>query len=380
MDGSTRAESTLSQATSRCHIQMPHPDATPRCHTRCYTQRRDKRTTAFRRGIQLRFARTKRNNIINILSPTRALRDPFTCLPPEIGVNILGYLSDFSTLLSTILTHRAVRDLYHAFDRQILLAIFHRQCSEVRGFKIGQPFWSLVFAIRHDIVKRAIAEELFVAGWQIFQKRNLEELLLPLGGALAWSYCLDNREKDAVNFLEELWSGSERFVRESRPLTLRNGMYREELQQMWPKATLSPIRQLLDKLGVVSMFKDAKELDDFRFVLGEEICVAEIQEESLRVFLSSMSAGCTIERLGQGIHFCGGRAFVGLVDPGRIPLCKSWKDREQAASKGKRCPLSPFHPLSQPLAAFDSRRRGGSPWIGQPAGIWKTWRGARPPH
>jgi len=108
---------------------------------------------------------------------------------------------------------------------------------------------------------------------------------------------------------------------------------------MWPKATLSPIRQLLDNLGVGSMFKDAKELDDFRFVLGEEVCVAEIQEESLQVFLSSMSAGCTIKRLGHGIHFCGGSAFVGLVDPGRTPLYKSWKDREQAASKGKRCQL-----------------------------------------
>ncbi|KAI3318345.1 hypothetical protein HD806DRAFT_512619 [Xylariaceae sp. AK1471] len=49
-----------------------------------------------------------------------------------------------------------------------------------------------------------IAREIFTRGWQILRERRLEELLLPLGRALAWSCYLDGpegsagREEDAV--------------------------------------------------------------------------------------------------------------------------------------------------------------------------------------
>jgi hypothetical protein len=77
--------------------------------------------------------------------------------------------------------------VFIGYERQILRTVFRGQCDEIKRHRLGPLFGELVFAIRHDFVKRDLAEEFFTLSWQIFRRRDLVELLIPPGRSLAWS-------------------------------------------------------------------------------------------------------------------------------------------------------------------------------------------------
>ena len=187
--------------------------------------------------------------------------DRLTQLPTELQAQILEHLPNFSSLFSAIQTCRNMYNAYRDFDRRILHMIFRRQCDKTKGNKIDQVFRELVFAIRHAFVKREIVKEVFTMGWELFRKSDLEELLLPLGRALAWSYWREgeaemeakttkvedgagavakwevtneggNRKRDAVSLLKTLVYGQEPFGHKPPP---RKSKYRGELQRRWPR-------------------------------------------------------------------------------------------------------------------------------------------------
>jgi hypothetical protein len=94
-------------------------------------------------------------------------QDGLTCLPLELLVRILGQFPNLRTILSAILTWRTIYRSFTGYERQILLAVFGRQCNGVKGYWLSQLFWELFFADRHDFVRRDIAEEIVAIGWQV---------------------------------------------------------------------------------------------------------------------------------------------------------------------------------------------------------------------
>ncbi|KAJ2903307.1 hypothetical protein MKZ38_010124 [Zalerion maritima] len=273
--------------------------------------------------------RTKRAKIADNPVTSPSASDRLTSLPTELRLLLLENLSDFSTLLSAILTRKSFHELYQGYERRILLAIFRRQCNKLRRYNIGQVFWELVFAIRHDFMKREIVEELFTVGWQVFQQRDLEELLIPLGRALAWSYCLDGRDGDAVDLLTRIWHGRGPF-HHTRAIKLHHSTLRamkfhhnllgEDFKRMWPKATLIPVFELLKELDGPPDFANDVEFEVFRTGLNEDIYVAGIKDGTLRLLPKRLSALDAFRKVRDGIEFGNGGAMVGLVYPGRIPI------------------------------------------------------------
>ena len=52
---------------------------------------------------------------------------------------------------------------------------------------------------------------IFEAGWKLFRQKHQEELLIPFGRALAWSFVLDDRESDAIRLLRLIQKGDPPF-------------------------------------------------------------------------------------------------------------------------------------------------------------------------
>jgi hypothetical protein len=56
-------------------------------------------------------------------------------------------------------------------------------------------------------VHRAVAQSIFELAWKLFRQDHQEELLIPFGKALAWSFILNNRESEAINILRLIGGG-----------------------------------------------------------------------------------------------------------------------------------------------------------------------------
>lgn len=207
------------------------------------------------------------------------------------------------------MVHSSIFFAFEEFERQILLPVFRRQCNEAKSSKLGQLIWELVFAIRMDVVDRDVARELFVVGWKIFQGKRLEELLLPLGRALAWSYCLDGlegstgREEEAFALLTALVHGDAPFDHKSPPKFKYNStMLRTDFERVWPKVTLEPVIHLLKDLTGSPYFTD-KEIEIRAARMSSAMYMAEIQGAAIRVFRMDEEARFILRSLGpQGIR------------------------------------------------------------------------------
>lgn len=87
-----------------------------------------------------------------------------TSLPAELWAQILKSFSQTSiAVLSTILAHSSnTQRVYKEFQRSDpCLQSSAGQCDPVKGCEIGQVFWELVFAIRHDFVEGDLAQIIF---------------------------------------------------------------------------------------------------------------------------------------------------------------------------------------------------------------------------
>jgi hypothetical protein len=151
-----------------------------------------------------------------------------------------------------------------------------------------------------------------------------EELLLPLGRALAWYYCLDGpegsagRDEDAIIFLKALVRGDPPFDQPKVKIT--ETMLHKSFDWTWPRVTIWPIIQLLKDLTVSqSSFDEIGSKIDVQEVA---ICMAEIHNTNIRIYpLQEQDFWPFLHWLGpHGIKFHGGIALLGLVCPGRLPF------------------------------------------------------------
>ncbi|KAJ3570092.1 hypothetical protein NPX13_g5848 [Xylaria arbuscula] len=147
--------------------------------------------------------KTCNKSLADMSSLNPATNCHLTRLPVEMKAEILSHLPNLRALLSAILAHTSLYATYKECSRSILLAVFRRRCRAIRGCEIGEAYLELVFAIRHDFVSRDVVKELFTYAWGVFRTRHVEDLLLPLGRALALTYRRDRRT-EAVHLLREL--------------------------------------------------------------------------------------------------------------------------------------------------------------------------------
>lgn len=122
---------------------------------------------------------------------------PLLTLPPELLLKILGNLQDLEDLFSTILACRRIFDVFREAQSLLIEPTFAKSIRLKTDWGIYRVLIQFSQIIQRDIVRRAIVRRIFETGWEIFRQRHQEELLIPFGRALAWSYVLDERRADA---------------------------------------------------------------------------------------------------------------------------------------------------------------------------------------
>ncbi|OJD15812.1 hypothetical protein AJ78_03954 [Emergomyces pasteurianus Ep9510] len=115
--------------------------------------------------------------------------NPTCFLPPEIACVILSSLPDFTTLFSAIQSSRFFHDTFTTDNNGlfILRSIFQRKCFSLETGKYGSVLRDLFDIMRYVIVPRDWARGVFEECWGFFMERGIEEMLIPIGMALAWS-------------------------------------------------------------------------------------------------------------------------------------------------------------------------------------------------
>ncbi|KAI1640833.1 hypothetical protein F4809DRAFT_588922 [Biscogniauxia mediterranea] len=126
-------------------------------------------------------------------------------LPVEIIRRVLRELPTLGHLFAAIQVCRHMRDSYVELHRDIVLTIVRNQISEARGYRVGHIYREILFAIRHDFVSRRDAKGVLELGWDLFQKLQLEEILIPLGSALAQTCWTQGYQAAATTLLESMW-------------------------------------------------------------------------------------------------------------------------------------------------------------------------------
>lgn len=125
-------------------------------------------------------------------------------LPPEILTAIFEELPDLQALASVLHVCQRWYAICTAKDGRIAKMIFTKSRKSTRHYRLGEVFWNLDVAIKEHYMHRLHVKRMFVEAWPIFVRRQLEELLYPLGMALART-C----NKDAeISLLQMVWNSS----------------------------------------------------------------------------------------------------------------------------------------------------------------------------
>ncbi|EGC42477.1 predicted protein [Histoplasma capsulatum var. duboisii H88] len=161
-------------------------------------------------------------------------------------------------------------------SRSILRSILQRKCSSLEPRKYGSVLRDLFDIVRYAVVPRAWARGIFEECWGWFMERDMEEMLIPIGMALAWSIatapvpapvpgdiCSPDEEAqqeqgqehaklkhldEAIVLLEDIWKGSTPFGWTNLPFSFEDFPLRDEgvTAPAWP--LMYPLAALLVKL------------------------------------------------------------------------------------------------------------------------------------
>ena len=142
----------------------------------------------------------------------------FSNLPCELVTMVFENLSDFGTLLATILTCKWSMRFFQ--DDQNAGKIFHSVfsnilCTASRYDHEGNTeessiliFRQMNLAAQKVLIPRRHVLSVFGECWQFLERRNFEELLIPTGRRLALSLVSKGYKSKAVEFLGMIESGN----------------------------------------------------------------------------------------------------------------------------------------------------------------------------
>ncbi|PGG95710.1 hypothetical protein GX51_08151 [Blastomyces parvus] len=217
-----------------------------------------------------------------------------TSLPPEIACLILASLPDFTSLFAAIQSSRFCHATFTTGTNglAILRAIIQRKCAALETRKYGSVLRDLFDIVRYAVVPRAWARGVLGACWGWFMGRGVEEMLMPVGMALAWSICTaststtstaaaaavatdtvqvpgeeglqqepakSNNLDEAIALLEDIWKGSAPFGWTNLSVSLGEFPLRDEEVTVpaWP--LMYPLAASLVRL--YAMLPDARSGD-----------------------------------------------------------------------------------------------------------------------
>lgn len=149
---------------------------------------------------------------------------PLLKLPFELLLKIIGNLQDLEDLLSAALVCRRIFYIFEEAQRPLIESTFAKYLRLNTDRELYRVLTQLSWIVRRAIVRRDVVCHIFEIGWEIFKQKHQEELLIPFGRALAWSYVLDDRRSDAVCLLQLIQNGEPPFgwsMRSSSQLPLQ---------------------------------------------------------------------------------------------------------------------------------------------------------------
>jgi hypothetical protein len=161
---------------------------------------------------------------------------PLVVLSPALLLKILGNLQDLEDFFSSILVCRQILNVLQEAQkpqRLLIESTFAQYLYPRTDWGTYRVLIQLSQIIRRDIVHRDIVRHIFETGWEMFRQRHQEELLIPFGKALAWSYVLNERRADAICLLQLIQKGEPPFGWSTRTSS---------------QQPIQPIRELLDQL------------------------------------------------------------------------------------------------------------------------------------
>ncbi|KAF3404139.1 hypothetical protein DPV78_003411 [Talaromyces pinophilus] len=206
----------------------------------------------------------------------------------------------------------ACKRLFHIYQasqleiiRSTILRIPDRQ-SESKCYDLLRI---LQFVIKQEIVQRDVARSILQDLWKLLAEKGYEQLLIPFGKALAWSYAKRGRELEAIRLLQNIWDQDEPF-----PL--------KEPEDTWSgrPSTLLPVKRLLDQLYPIddSHSPTTTELHEFQEVPIAKIRPGEIEWNAT---ISQVDKSQQTQLLKNGILF--ERDFIMIKFSPMMPTLES---------------------------------------------------------
>lgn len=187
----------------------------------------------------------------------------FLDLPNELIEEILRNVPDLHSVHSASQACTRLFNIYQASQLEIIRSTIFRIPDRQSESKVYDLLRILQFIIIQAIVQRDVARSIFQDGWKLLAEIEHEQLLIPFGKALAWSYALDERKSEAIHLLQNIWDQNEPFLL-------------KEPEDTWSgrPSTLLPVKRLLDQLYPMddSHSPTTTELQEFQ----EEVPIAKI--------------------------------------------------------------------------------------------------------
>jgi hypothetical protein len=232
-------------------------------------------------------------------------------LPSELITLLLSFL-DVNSLQSFMLTCRKYFKIFKEGEQAIMKSIISQiYYSAEYHEKASKVFAALVFTIQHEFIGRDAAQAAFERGWSHLKDLQLEQLLIPVGRGLAWSYVLDHRSTDAICLLTKIWDGSQPFgwsTPTRPPKSYPRGMYNAS---RYPAASLPHIQPLEELLNALLLEVGSEPIISQSTPDLRELSFAVITPQG--IFLVDLED----TPLPHGILFEGEFTFVRLSNPPR---------------------------------------------------------------
>lgn len=213
-------------------------------------------------------------------------------LPTELVEEILLDLPDLLSVHSASRTCKRIYNIYQTSELKIIRSTILRIRNLKSERKIYRLLRILESVVKQNIVQRDIALAVLQDGWKLFASEEREQLLIPFGKALAWTYASNGRKSDSICLLQKMWNQDEPFRF-------------EEPEHAWSERplTLLPVKQLLEKLHPICRNSSPPSivLHEFR----EGIPIAEIQPRNVKwnVPMSRLNEYQRTELIKNGILF-----------------------------------------------------------------------------
>ncbi|QGA14107.1 hypothetical protein EYB26_001760 [Talaromyces marneffei] len=192
----------------------------------------------------------------------------FFDLPNELIEEILKNVPDLHSVHSASQTCTRLFKIYQASQLEIIRSTILRIPDRQPETKVYDLLRILQFVIKQAMVQRDVARSILQDGWKLLAEKEHEQLLIPFGKALAWSYASDKRESEAIHLLRTIWD-------QNVPFLLK------EPEDTWSgrPSTLLPVKRLLDQLYPMddSHSPTTTELREFQGVPIAKICPGEIE-------------------------------------------------------------------------------------------------------